>query len=363
MSRAAFDVLIAGGGSAGMATALELAANRSVAIVDPQVRRGIHAGETLPPGCRPILGHLGLLESFADGGHARCEGTMSAWGSDAIRFTDYLTHPERHGWRLDRDAFDAMLTSEGARRGITIIDATIADVARCAEGWRITAGGNEITARVIVDATGRQAAIARRLGARKVVFDQLVGVAGVLTPEASIERSYPLIEAKPDGWVYSVIVPNGQLAVVAMTDSDIAHANGLHDRDSWQHWIAAAPHTRQRLKGAQLVAGPVTASAGSHRLDRAAGDDWLAAGDAASAYDPLSSQGIVKALQSGIAAAAAIAEHLAGDRTALAAYAQSITDDFDSYLALRTRYYQMEKRWPSEPFWQRRGTPRINRAD
>jgi flavin-dependent dehydrogenase len=354
-SAAAFDVVIAGGGPAGMATALELASSASVALVQPRQRREIHVGETLPPGCRPLLGRLGLLQSFADGGHARCEGTMSAWGSDEVRFTDYLNHPERHGWRLDRDSFDAMLTAEGAQRGVTIIEETMTDVSRCAGGWRVTIGDNEIAAPMIIDATGRHASIARRIGARKVVFDQLVGAAGMFAPAAAIERSFPLIEARPDGWLYSVIVPNGQLAVVAMTDSDIARANRLYDGASWQRWIAAAPHTRRRLDGAQLLSGPVVAPAGSHRLDRAAGENWLAAGDAASAFDPLSSQGIVKALDSGIAAAATIAQHLAGDRTALNAYAQSIEDDFESYLGLRTRYYQMERRWPSEPFWRRRG--------
>ena len=279
---------------------------------------------------------------------------MSSWGRDEVRFTDYLNHPERHGWRLDRDAFDAMLASEGARRGVTMIEAAISALARNAGDWRVTIGKNEIAARVIVDATGRHAAIARRIGARKVVFDQLVGIAGMFTPAAAIERSFPLIEARPDGWLYSVIVPNGQLAVVAMTDSDIAHANGLHDSSSWQRWIGAAPHTQYRLEGAGLLSGPIAASAGSRRLDRAAGETWLAVGDAAAAFDPLSSQGIIKALDSGIAAASAITEHLAGESAALLAYARSIEEDYDSYLALRTRYYRMEQRWISEPFWHRR---------
>lgn len=40
----------------------------------------------------------------------------------------------------------------------------------------------------------------------------------------------------------------------------------------------------------------------SSRLDRAAGEDWLAVGDAASAWDPLSSQGVYRALVTGLEA-------------------------------------------------------------
>jgi flavin-dependent dehydrogenase len=43
-----------------------------------------------------------------------------------------------------------------------------------------------------------------------------------------------------------------------------------------------------------------------------AGDSWLAVGDAASTFDPLSSQGIVKVLRSGVCASYAIADPLTG---------------------------------------------------
>jgi len=96
------------------------------------------------------------------------------------------------------------------------------------------------------------------------------------------------------------------------------------------------------------------ASACSQRLDPIAGDGWIAVGDAASAFDPLSSMGIMKALRSAVDAAAAILRHLAGERDAFAGYAQTIAADYTRYLDTRTRYYAMEQRWPDAPFWQRR---------
>ena len=49
----------------------------------------------------------------------------------------------------------------------------------------------------------------------------------------------------------------------------------------------------------------------AHRCDVRRG--WLAVGDAAIAFDPLTSQGIAKALDHGKRAAASIAAYLAGD--------------------------------------------------
>jgi flavin-dependent dehydrogenase len=280
---------------------------------------------------------------------------MAAWGTAEVRFTDYLLHPERNGWRIDRDAFDRMLAAEAARRGATVVRESVHDVRRDDDRWLVTTDERELSAQLIVDATGRHAAIARRLGARKLVADQLVGIAGVLEPSSAIEHAaFPLIEARENGWIYSSVVPDGNVVVVAMTDSDIAHY--LHDADKWHQWIGEAPQTSRRISGARLRGTIAVSSASSQRLDPIAGDGWLAAGDAASAFDPLSSQGITSSLRGGIDAASAIRRHLAGNTQAITEYAKSIADSYDAYLTTRTRYYAMEKRWPSSPFWQRRAS-------
>lgn len=95
-------------------------------------------------------------------------------------------------------------------------------------------------------------------------------------------------------------------------------------------------------------------AANSYRLDRTTGNHWLAAGDAAMAFDPLSSQGICHALKSGLLAARAIEACLLGDQTALEEYARGTQRSFDKYLSMRAVYYGREQRWSSSVFWQRR---------
>jgi flavin-dependent dehydrogenase len=64
--------------------------------------------------------------------------------------------------------------------------------------------------------------------------------------------------------------------------------------------------------------------------------------------------GILKALQSGMAAASAITRSLAGDSDALSAYAREVTREFARYLGERRFFYARERRWPEAPFWRRR---------
>jgi flavin-dependent dehydrogenase len=93
-------------------------------------------------------------------------------------------------------------------------------------------------------------------------------------------------------------------------------------------------------------------AAASQRLDRFAGDDWLAVGDAASTFDPLSSQGISKALRAGMTASLAICRRLSGDTNAPITYEARMHAEYEHYLGRRTEYYALEQRWPQAPFWR-----------
>jgi 2-polyprenyl-6-methoxyphenol hydroxylase-like FAD-dependent oxidoreductase len=83
---------------------------------------------------------------------------------------------------------------------------------------------------------------------------------------------------------------------------------------------------------------------------------WLAVGDAALGFDPLSSQGLFNALYTGLAGAAAADRHLHGDATALPDYAARLRPIGDAYRSHLRAWYGAERRWSQQPFWQRRQT-------
>jgi hypothetical protein len=81
---------------------------------------------------------------------------------------------------------------------------------------------------------------------------------------------------------------------------------------------------------------------------------WVAVGDAASSVDPLSSDGVARAITSGVAAATAVMRSLDGDAMALEEYGRSVAAGVGRYLAQRASAYRDEPRWTHSAFWRRR---------
>jgi flavin-dependent dehydrogenase len=294
-------------------------------------------------------------------GHLPSVGSWSAWGGAEPWGRDFIFNRFGHGWHLDRRRFDALLraTARAAGAQVAIPATVVSSEALPGGGFRLhLAAGQDISARIVLDASGRDAVFARQRSVKRRAVDRLVGLVGYVArrPDADPEQTATLIEATQDGWWYSAPLPQDRLATVFMTDADLARgeANSIK---CWLGRLAAAQHTAARALryGAGLAGPPVIVPAVSSRLERFSGSDWLALGDAAASQDPLSSEGILLALQSGIGGAIAAAQALRGDRDALAAAAARRESAWLGYLDQRGRNYGMETRWPDAPFWQRRG--------
>jgi 2-polyprenyl-6-methoxyphenol hydroxylase-like FAD-dependent oxidoreductase len=94
--------------------------------------------------------------------------------------------------------------------------------------------------------------------------------------------------------------------------------------------------------------------AASTLLHSPCGERWIATGDAAASFDPLSSHGIASALANGNYAGLAIAAALAGDESSFSTYTDRLRADYAHYLWLHQAYYRDEHRWLDLPFWTRR---------
>jgi flavin-dependent dehydrogenase len=318
-------------------------------------------GETLPPEVRLPLEQLDVWAAFLKAGHSLAHGICACWGHNEPGYNDFITNPYGPGWHVDRRCFDANLAAVAAARGIDLFCSTrFIKCERCSAGYAIQARNSReilaLQAGLVVDATGRRSALAGALGVKKLMFDQLVGVYGFFwAAKQPLMDTFTLIEAGAEGWWYSAPLPDGRLAVAFMSDSDIVSAKKLGQPENWLTCLQQTDQTRTRLArldftGERLRVYP----AQSFRLEVLSGAGWLAVGDAACAYDPLSGQGVCQALHSGLAAAQAITTFWQGDKEALLAYAARLAKQFQQYLLTRRDYYALERRWPRSIFWQRR---------
>ncbi|HEX8188069.1 MAG TPA: tryptophan 7-halogenase [Pyrinomonadaceae bacterium] len=359
------DVVILGGGPAGAAAALSLrghAPSLSVALVEQSGYDAPRVGETLPPTVQGVLGQLGVWETFVGEGHVAAYGTRSAWGSDELFDNEFIYHPAGRGWHLDRTRFDRMLAREAEGRGVTTYSGYRFIGSRPnVGGWLLQArsgrGGEAlIEASFVIDATGRRAAFASRLGARKVLLDRLVGVSVTFGARGAdtFTDTYTLVEAREEGWWYSALLPGDRVVVFCMSDADVLKSRGLNSADAWLGLLEQTRHTRERVRHATPLGAPAVHAAHTHRLERFTGDRWLAVGDAATAFDPLSSQGVLKSLRSGVLASYAVADHFKGSAAGLEKYEALTAREFEDYLSTRADFYGRERRWEDSPFWLRR---------
>ena len=358
-----FDVAVIGGGPTGTAAAIALArGGRSVAVLERSRYEHARIGEVLPPVARSPLIKLGVWGRFITEGHASSPGILSAWGQDEPYENHFIFNPYGPGWHLDRRRFDTMLALAAREAGTRVCQG--ARVTSCvpaaSRGWQVELASNgrrnHLGASFLVYATGRAGIAARWQGTKRISCDRLVGVVGYFPARSAGTRDdrQTLVEATENGWWYSARLPDSRLVVAYMTDADLLPKGRILVSEYWQDQLERAPNTRFRTSGRMPGMSLRSFAANSYRLDRVTGNNWLVAGDAAIALDPLSSQGIYRALESGLLAANVIESCLLGDLSALEEYARWTQRSFDKYLSIRTVTYGREQRWASSPFWQRR---------
>lgn len=382
MSNFDWDVVIIGAGPAGSATAITLASlGQRVLLVDEQAVAKYKLGESLPPASVDIVSHfLGELDS-SDGnaiGVYKTAGNISAWSSEQLDHADFFFTTKGFGLCIDRLAFDEALRlraldlGASLQRGVSLQSCT--RISEAGFNWEVAlstpAKVEHHHARYLVDCSGRRAVLGRMLEIPIVENeDKLFAYAQWFSTDTEDDDSFTRIEAVASGWWYTNRVPTSnskenKRLVVFYSDRDLSDGKKAGSLQGFDELLRETTQIAPLLQASSYEpSGAIRgAPANSQCLREFCGDAWMAVGDAAQAYDPLSSQGIDKALRSGSHAGHLIhyaltdeVDHsLKANNRYIQQYSAQQQQLWNTYLTQRDYYYGMQTRWADQPFWQRR---------
>ena len=326
-----------GGGPAGCSFAVSAAqAGHHVVLLDEDRRRQTWPGEALPAGGEELVDSIFGPGLFT--GHEVAHGTTAAWGTNQLIAHDFMAHWSGHGWHLDRARFDADLRDRARAAGAVLEAERLMSLDGQRGAWLLN---ERWTAEWVIDATGRSGAVMGRLGVPLVRLDDQIALIGVV-PDRGGER-VTTVESVPMGWWYTAPLPDSKRVAALITDADLV----AHDRQNMWHTALKATHHIAAIVGPKTPTNIGAYPASSQYREHLVGDGWISVGDAAVALDPLSGQGMI----TGLVMAAHAGHALEGD---LHSWADNYRGLLIEHESTRTQFFDLEQRWPDEPFWARR---------
>ncbi|PHR23541.1 MAG: hypothetical protein COA38_17055 [Fluviicola sp.] len=356
-------IIVIGGGPAGAVMAIELARdNMEVIVLEASSIPRQKPGECLPPNITPLLQKLKLEHLLEK--HKLSYGNEAVWGSEQIREENFIFGIHGEGTHIDRVEFEKDLALEAKKEGVVwLYDHSVKKSVRADHQWNLEVDHQNtkkvFTADFVVDASGRKAVFGRHVGVKRIPTDKLVGISAIYSGRQNLNAS-TLIESTPHGWWYSASLPDNKLVVTFMTDSDLISPLNANQVKGWITLLENTTHTIKRVKGDRSLEIDSSTlkldvnSACSSRLETITGSGWLAIGDAACTFDPLSSYGITAAMGTAYYGSCSIKDHFKGKKESFLAYNYLMDKMYHTYSPLVVEAYCQENRWKNETFWKRR---------
>lgn len=345
------QVIIIGKGLAGLALSFLLSKKQIPHVVLGRKEKGplLALGETLPPSALPLLQSTGLLSVFEKTALRKTTGYHSCWGSPIT--TDhnfYFNRPIQHGLKLNKAslllALEEMqqLHVDHFERSIST---TIEDCPRV-----VLDGEKTIESQLIVDATGRKRQLCKSLGIGQIEEDELMAFSchQKLVKLPRLPHGV-FVEPFEKGWGIVSQLSDEQQVMTLFTHK--GEAASFSDFANWKDILENTVHLKEFLddRPPHKVIG---AKANTSRPIQCAGANWLAIGDAAMAFDPLSSHGITSAVYTASQAAKAIESRLDDAASpAFMDYDVQLKKIYAAYYEQKLQLYRQETRWKDSGFW------------
>jgi len=307
-----WDAIVIGAGPAATAAAITgCSAGISCLVLDHATFPRWRPGETLHPGIEPLLSQLGVSLQVAELSRLKYRG-ITIRTPQGTRFEE-LGADEHGPWRglqVCRSELDSTLLQRAQSLGATVrTQCRVKGLSRdlCGRVVGVETNAGPLFARFVIDAAGARHLAARSVGSSIIPhsppllarFGYAQGPLPCLEPQITFDES---------GWTW-----------ITPFQSDRVHWTRLDVRCGGQ--AGSSPQCRMadgldRLSPMAPVRG---ADVTWRCVQDPAGPGYFISGDAACVLDPASSDGVIRALMSGISAGHLVHQVLEGTTTEQAA--------------------------------------------
>ena len=352
-----FDVVVVGGGPGGSSTATFLAdGGLRVALFERERFPRFHVGESLMPATMLLLEELGARAAIEERGFQLKYGaTFIDEDNNAATQTFYFLPGQpwpNYSYQVPRAEFDTVLLEHATKRGVTVFQpATVEGTEFDAGGVTLTVSGESgrfsVRAKMLVDATGRDALLATRYGRRTripnlgkvALFAHYKGAAR----RSGLEEGNIRVYVFREGWFWWIPLAGDVTSVGAVCHARTVKQWTGEPEGLLDAMIARSRGVSENLAGAVRITPVHRVANFSYHNSPVVGDRFVAVGDAIAFVDPIFSGGVYIALRTGQLAAAAILQAFrAGDFSArrFAAYERRVRAGLAPLFQFIHKYYE-----------------------